>query len=70
MTQTKMTDPGRAIALIALEDQGYRPAVMLEDVVKTAFDQLCFYHSTPKLVALLADLQAVLEADDMFAPAP
>lgn len=65
-----MDDPGRAIALLALDGPAHHPAAMLEDVVKTAFDQLCWHRSTPQLVALLAELQAIVEADDMFAPVP
>ena len=56
-----MDDPGRDIALIALEDPPHHPTAMLERVIKVAFSELCFRRSTSDLDRLLDDLREILD---------
>lgn len=53
-------DPGRHIALLALENSGLQPGVMLESVIQYAFDQLCFHRTTPQLEAFIASLRDIM----------
>ncbi len=56
-------DPGRAIARIALEDTFGRPGPMLEDVIRYAFDQLCWARTTPQLETFVESLKAIIDED-------
>lgn len=56
-----MDDPGRAIALIALEDPSHHATAMLERVIKFAFAELRFRRSTNDLDRLLSDLREILD---------
>jgi hypothetical protein len=58
-----MDDPGRAIALIALEDPPHHSTAMLERVIKFAFTELCFRRSTNDLDRLLSDLREILDEE-------
>lgn len=53
-------DPGRKIALLALEGPTFQPGAMLEEVIRYAFDQLCWNRTTPQLEAFLADLKTLM----------
>lgn len=63
MAAQRSTDPGREIALLALEGPTFQPGEMLEDVIKHAFDQLCWHRTTPQLEALLASLRELMTED-------
>jgi hypothetical protein len=52
--------PDRVIALMALNARPDIPGQMLEEVVRYAFEQLCWRRSTNDLDALLAELAEVL----------
>lgn len=56
-------DPGRAIAKIALEDTFGQPGDMLEDVIRYAFDQLCWARTTPQLETFVESLKAIIDED-------
>lgn len=56
-------DPGRSIALLALDSGGIQPGAMLEDVIRYAFDQLCWHRTTPELEAFLASLRDIMAED-------
>jgi len=57
------SDPGRAIAKIALEDTFGQPGQMLEEVIRYAFDQLCWARTTPQLEAFVEGLKALMDGD-------
>ena len=56
----KQSDPGRVIAMLALEETHGQPGAMLERVVRHAFDQLCWSRTTPELHRLLEELRALV----------
>lgn len=59
----RAADPGRSIAQIALTNSGFQPAAMLEEVVRYAFDQLCWHRTTPELDALIGSLRDLIGED-------
>jgi hypothetical protein len=59
------TDPGREIALLSLQIS--QPTDMLDHVIRYAFDQLCWRRSSNELDALLKDLRAFAELDEVSA---
>ena len=61
MPNGRAADPGRAIAKIALENTGYQPGEMLEQVIRYAFDQLCWVRTTPELDTFAASLRAIMD---------
>lgn len=56
-------DPGRQIAKIALENTGFQPGEMLEEVIRYAFDQLCWARTTPQLLAFVESLKSIMDED-------
>ncbi len=54
-------DPGRSIALIALDADPV--AKMLEEVIRHAFDQLCWHRTTPQLEAFVEGLRNIMDED-------
>lgn len=60
---SRASDPGRFIALIALDDSGSQPGEMLEAVIRFAFDQLCWVRTTPQLEAFVGGLRALMSED-------
>lgn len=56
-------DPFRAVAMIALQASPAYLGDMLEEVIRYAFEQLCWKRSTPDLIALLAELSATVTED-------
>jgi hypothetical protein len=61
---TRDRNPLRVIAKIAIDGMGYAvdcPA--LEEVIRYAFDQLCWRRTTPELEALLAELRATMSEE-------
>lgn len=64
MAAQRSPDPGRELAQLALTNNGYQPGAMLEDVIRYAFDQLCWHRTTPELLALLNRLRASVEANE------
>lgn len=58
----KHPDPGRKIALIALDGSPY-PGDMLEEVIRHAFDQLCWHRTTPQLEAFVESLREIMSED-------
>lgn len=63
MSVPRSNDPGREIAQIALSNSGFQPGVMLEEVIRYAFDQLCFARTTPELDQFLDGLRALMAED-------
>jgi hypothetical protein len=57
------SDPGRSIALIALDNAGYQPGLMLEAIIHHAFDQLCWHRTTPELEAFIEGLRELMSED-------
>jgi len=62
---TKSADPARDIALLALTpgNPTYQPGDMLEEVIRYAFDRLCWERTTPQLEEFLASLRDILDED-------
>ena len=54
-------DPGRSIALIALDADPV--AKMLEEVIRHAFDQLCWHRTTPQLETFVEGLREIMSED-------
>ncbi len=59
-TAARAADPGRSIAQIALTNTGFQPGAMLEEVVRYAFDQLCWHRTTPELEAFVGSLRELI----------
>lgn len=59
----KEENPGREIALIALQTDPYFASDMLTEVILYAFDQLCWRRATPDLNRLLDELRALVAED-------
>lgn len=59
----KSDDPGREIALKALNAYPLPSAGMLEDVIRYAFDQLSFHRTMPELEGFLASLGEIMSED-------
>ena len=55
--------PTRDIALIALQGSDAFPGDMLEEVLRYAFDQLCFRRTYGELDAILNGLRALVAED-------
>lgn len=56
-------DPGRSIALIALDARPPTTPQMLENVIRHAFDQLCWHRTTPQLEAFVEGLRNIMDED-------
>lgn len=63
MASARSPDPGRVIAQIALTNTGFQPGAMLEEVIRAAFDQLCFHRTAPELEAVIEGLRSLMAED-------
>jgi hypothetical protein len=63
MAAAASKDPGRHIAMLALEETYGQPGKMLEAVIRHAFDQLCWHRTTPELETFAANLREIMAED-------